>query len=67
MSLEFNGINCLILINICLLVSRSAEARVHSSLGYVYELLQDIDKAIDHYEQVYENNQSLQQYINPIL
>lgn len=43
---------CLMLINIGLLHSRSAEARVHASLGYVYELLQDIDKAIDHYEQV---------------
>ncbi len=31
---------------------RSAEARTHGSLGYVYELLQDTDKAIDHYEQV---------------
>ena len=42
----------LMLINIGALVSRSAEARVHASLGYVYELLQDVDKAIDHYEQV---------------
>ena len=25
---------------------------MHASLGYVYELLQDIDRAIDHYEQV---------------
>ena len=31
---------------------RSAQARAHASLGYVYELLQDTDKAIDHYEQV---------------
>ncbi len=34
---------------------RSAEARTHGSLGYVYELLQDTDKAIDHYEQVKHN------------
>ncbi len=34
---------------------RSAEARTHGSLGYVYELLQDTDKAIDHYEQVRED------------
>ena len=32
---------------------RSAQARAHASLGYVYELLQDTDKAIDHYEQVH--------------
>ena len=31
---------------------RSAEARTHASLGYVYELLQNIDLAIDHYELV---------------
>lgn len=28
-----------------------AEAQAHSSLGYIYELLRDTDKAIDHYEQ----------------
>lgn len=28
-----------------------AEAQAHSSLGYIYELLKDTDKAIDHYEQ----------------
>ena len=36
-----------------LLSFRSAQARAHASLGYVYELLQDTDKAIDHYEQVW--------------
>ncbi len=38
---------------------RSAEARAHASLGYVYELLQDIDKAIDHYEQVFNQCKNL--------
>ena len=28
-----------------------AEAQAHASLGYIYELLKDTDKAIDHYEQ----------------
>ena len=28
-----------------------AEAQAHASLGYIYELLRDTDKAIDHYEQ----------------
>ena len=27
-----------------------AEAQAHASLGYIYELLRDTDKAIDHYE-----------------
>ena len=36
----------------CTFLYRSAQARAHASLGYVYELLQDTDKAIDHYEQV---------------
>lgn len=31
---------------------RSAEARAHASLGHVYELLQNVDQAIDHYELV---------------
>jgi len=31
---------------------RAAEARAHGSLGYVYELLKNADKAIDHLEQV---------------
>jgi len=31
---------------------RAAEARAHGSLGYVYELLKNTDKAIDHLEQV---------------
>lgn len=35
------------------LLCRATEARVHASLGYVYELLKDTDKAIDHYEQVF--------------
>ena len=30
---------------------RMAEAQAHASLGYIYELLKDTDKAIDHYEQ----------------
>ena len=30
---------------------RMAEAQAHASLGYIYELLRDTDKAIDHYEQ----------------
>lgn len=34
------------------LLYRSAEARAHGSLGYVYEQLKDTDKAIDHLEQV---------------
>ena len=38
--------------NMYCILSRSAQARAHASLGYVYELLQDTDKAIDHYEQV---------------
>ena len=29
-----------------------AEAQAHASLGYIYELLRNTDKAIDHYEQV---------------
>ena len=29
---------------------RMAEAQAHASLGYIYELLRDTDKAIDHYE-----------------
>lgn len=32
-------------------VRRMAEAQAHASLGYIYELLRDTDKAIDHYEQ----------------
>ena len=28
-----------------------AEAQAHASLGYIYELLKDTDKAIDNYEQ----------------
>lgn len=40
---------------------RSAEARTHGSLGYVYELLMDTDKAIDHYEQVKRNENKAQQ------
>lgn len=35
--------------NVC--VCRMAEAQAHASLGYIYELLRDTDKAIDHYEQ----------------
>ena len=31
-------------------VCRMAEAQAHASLGYIYELLRDTDKAIDHYE-----------------
>ena len=29
-----------------------AEAQAHASLGYIFELLNDTDRAIDHYEQV---------------
>lgn len=49
--------NVLVNIDSCFVVPRSAEARVHASLGYVYELLQDVDKAIDHYEQVSKSKQ----------
>lgn len=31
-------------------VCRLAEAQVHASLGYIYELLKDTEKAIEHYE-----------------
>jgi len=43
---------CPSFIYLFIFLRRSAEARAHASLGYVYELMQDVDKAIDHYELV---------------
>ena len=34
--------------------SRASESRAHASLGTLYELLHDTDKAIDHHEHVRE-------------
>ena len=37
---------------ISLSLLRASIARVHGSLGLVYELLRDTDRAIDHHQQV---------------